>query len=219
MMKFRDILKSIYHSILQVRIIYKFLFISHFLFVFLHGQNDTLIVPLASIDSTIIQDVRYATKNNFTGKVLYPSAKVYLRKIVAEKLAKANEYLKENYHLRIKIYDGYRPLFIQKLMWKIVPDDRFVANPAKGSKHNRGAAVDITLINKEGEELDMGTPYDDFTEKANYFYQELSSNIKANRKLLRETMTQFGFIPMDGEWWHFDSQGWSKFSIQDTEIN
>ena len=197
---------------------YKFLFlllISSIVF----AQEDTLIVPLKSIDSTIVQDVRYATANNFTKQVLYPSAKVFLRRIAAENLAKANEFLKYNHNLRIKIYDGFRPLFVQKIMWQILPDDRFVADPAKGSRHNRGAAVDITLIDAGGTELDMGTPYDDFTERASFASKDVSDKAYKNRKLLRETMIQFGFVPMETEWWHFDFKDWNKFGILDTGIN
>jgi D-alanyl-D-alanine dipeptidase len=186
---------------------------------FVFAQEDTLIVALKSIDSTIVQDVRYATANNFTKQVLYPSAKVFLRKVAADNLAKANEFLKNNHNLRIKIFDGFRPLFVQKIMWQILPDDRFVADPAKGSRHNRGAAVDITLIDAEGKELDMGTPYDDFTERASFASKDVSEKAYANRKLLRETMIQFGFVPMETEWWHFDFKDWNKFGILDTGIN
>ncbi len=182
----------------------------------LPAQADTNIVSLKSIDSTIVQDVRYATTNNFTGKVLYPSAKVYIRKVVGDELARANEFLKSNYNLRIKIFDGFRPLFVQKIMWKILPDERYVANPAKGSRHNRGAAVDITLIDDKGTELEMGTPYDDFTELASFAAANISDAAKSNRKLLRDTMIKFGFIPLETEWWHFDFNGWNKFSILDT---
>lgn len=183
---------------------------------FSFAQTDSIIAPLKSIDSTIVQDVRYATTNNFTGKILYPSAKVFIRKVVGEKLAEANEFLKLHRNFRIKIFDGFRPLFVQKIMWEIVPDERYVANPAKGSRHNRGAAIDITLIDDKGNELDMGTPYDDFTERASFAATDITEDAKANRKLLRETMMKFSFLPMETEWWHFDFTGWEKFSIQDT---
>lgn len=182
------------------------------------AQVDTAIVYLGSIDSTIVMDVKYATTDNFVGKVLYSTNKVYLRKVVAEKLSEANSYLKENYNLSIKIFDGYRPLSVQKQMWEIYPDDRYVANPIKGSRHNRGAAVDITLIDSDGNELEMGTPYDDFTNKAHYAYQNLPKQVLENRKLLREVMDKFGFDPITSEWWHFDFRGWTKFPILDFQI-
>ena len=198
---------------------HKFFIIFLFSLISLKAQSDTLIVSLSSIDSTIETDVRYATTNNFTGQVLYPTDKVHLRKVVGEALSQAHKYLFTNYNLRIKVFDGYRPLSVQKLMWKIMPDDRYVANPATGSRHNRGAAVDLTLIDSTGTELDMGTEYDNFTEKAHYDYQNLSEEVKSNRKLLRETMVKFGFHPIKTEWWHFDFEGWKNFSILDFQIN
>ncbi len=195
------------------------LIISIFFFITLKAQSDTLIVPLASIDSTIATDVRYATTNNFTGQVLYPTDKIYIRKIVGEALAKVQAYLRDNFNLQIKVFDGYRPFSVQKKMWKIMPDDRYVANPAKGSRHNRGAAVDLTIIDSTGKELDMGTRYDNFTMKAHYDYSDLPDKVKENRKLLRDTMMKFGFTPIESEWWHFDFKGWKNFSILDYQIN
>lgn len=199
---------------------HKFQFLILFAFcINAYAQTDTSIVALTSIDSTIVQDVRYATANNFTKQVLYPTAKVFLRKIAAEHLAQANDFLKRSHNLSIKIFDGFRPLFVQKIMWQIMPDDRYVADPAKGSRHNRGAAVDITLIDADGNELDMGTPYDDFTERASFASKDVSEKAYANRKLLRETLIQFGFLPLETEWWHFDFKDWKNFGILDTGIN
>lgn len=197
---------------------YKFLFLL-LLSSLVFAQEDTVIVSLKSIDSTIVQDVRYATANNFTKQVLYPTAKVFLRKIAAEHLAQANEFLKKHHNVSIKIFDGFRPLFVQNIMWQILPDDRYVADPAKGSRHNRGAAVDITLIDAEGNELDMGTPYDDFTERASFASKDVSEKAYTNRKLLRDVMIQFGFLPLETEWWHFDFKNWKQFGILDTGIN
>lgn len=185
----------------------------------LFSQEDSLIIPLRSVDSTIVQDVRYATTNNFTGRVLYPSSIVFLRKVVADSLSKANEFFKKYYNYRIKIYDGYRPRKIQKIMWSIIPDEKFVANPAKGSRHNRGAAVDITLIDSLGNELDFGTGFDDFSEKASPFYMDFPQKILDNRKLLKDVMIKFGFIQLDSEWWHFDFKDWKNFSIPDDGSN
>lgn len=176
------------------------------------------LVNIQELDSTILLDVRYATENNFTGQKLYETNKVFLIKKVAESLVKAHKYLKEKYNLRLKIYDGYRPLSVQKKMWKIMPDEKYVANPAKGSRHNRGCAVDLTLVDSLGNELDMGTPYDDFTEKAHIDYVNLPDKILRNRKILQEAMTKFGFKPMRTEWWHFDYKDWEKYPILDVEI-
>jgi D-alanyl-D-alanine dipeptidase len=182
------------------------------------GQSADSLVWLRDIDSTILTDVRYATANNFTGKVLYKSDKIYLRKVVAESLSVAHKYLMRNYALRIKVFDGYRPHSIQKLMWEVMPDERYVANPAKGSRHNRGAAVDLTLVDVTGKEIDMGTPYDDFSEKSHIDYKQFSTNVLTYREILRSTMKKFGFEAMSYEWWHFDFKGWNNFPIIDIEI-
>lgn len=185
----------------------------------IYSQHDTAIVYLGNIDSTIVQDVKYATTDNFTGQILYPTDKVYIRKIVGESLARAHQYLIEAHKLRIKIFDGFRPHSVQKQMWKIMPDDRYVANPAKGSKHNRGAAVDITLIDSAGNELAMGTEYDNFTVRAHFDYAGITDEEKSNRRLLKSVMEKFGFKPITSEWWHFDYKGWKKFSIIDYKFN
>jgi D-alanyl-D-alanine dipeptidase len=195
--------------------------IVHLLLAFslVNGQSDTLIVPLLSIDSTIVTDVRYATTNNFTGKILYPTDKIYIRKVVGEALAKIQADLVTNYNYRLKVFDAYRPLSVQKKMWEILPDDNYVANPAKGSRHNRGAAVDVTIIDSLGNELDMGTEFDNFTEKAHFAYKNLPEKAIFNRTLLRNKMMEYGFNPITTEWWHFDFNGWKKFSILDVKID
>ena len=183
------------------------------------AQSDTSIVFLGDIDSTIITDVKYATTDNFTGKILYPTNKVYTRKIVGDKLKEINSFLKQNYNYRLKIFDAFRPLSVQKKMWEVYPDPNYVADPAKGSRHNRGAAVDLTIIDSTGIELDMGTQYDDFTEKAWHNYNDFSKEIIQNRKLLFKVMIKFGFLPLESEWWHYDYNGWEKFSIIDFKLD
>jgi D-alanyl-D-alanine dipeptidase len=194
-----------------------FVFLSITLATF--GQHDSSIVFLGDLDSSIVTDVRYATKDNFTGKVLYPTDKVYIRKIVGDALVKVQKELKQEYNYGLKIFDGFRPISVQKQMWEIFPDPNYVANPVTGSRHNRGAAVDLTIIDSLGTELNMGTDYDNFTEKAHYDYKNLSDNIKRNRKLLRDTMVKFGFEPLETEWWHFDFKGWKNYSIIDFDLN
>jgi len=193
----------------------KLLVLVLFLSYSFYGQKDTSLVWINSLDSTIVTDVRYATADNFTGQVLYSSSKVLLRAEAAKKIVEANARLLKEKGLRLKIYDGYRPLSVQKKMWVIMPDDRYVANPAKGSRHNRGCAVDLTIIDKDGNELPMGTAYDDFTEKAHFNYKGLSSEERANRDLLRSLMIESGFEPITSEWWHFDFKGWQGYSILD----
>ncbi|MBN2572206.1 MAG: M15 family metallopeptidase [Ignavibacteriales bacterium] len=195
-----------------------YLILKFFYSFIIFSQPDDSFVLLKDIDSTIVQDVRYATTNNFTGQILYPSAKVYLRKIVAVKLSEANQYLKTYHNLRIKIFDGYRPLSVQKRMWEILPNATYVADPKKGSKHNRGAAVDVTLIDSLDNELDMGTPFDDFTKKSRPSYTNLPEQVLKNRKLLSDTMKKFGFKPITSEWWHFDYKDWKKFPISDFPV-
>lgn len=178
-------------------------------------QSD--IVDLLSIDSTIVLDIRYATTNNFTNRVLYPSAKAKLRRVAAESLASVQHELK-TLHLGLKVFDGYRPLSIQKKLWEVVPDENFVANPKKGSKHNRGAAVDLTIIDSLGNEIEMPTAYDNFTEKASHEYMDCSNEALKNRALLKDVMMRHGFQPIKTEWWHYDFQGWNQFPIMDEPL-
>ncbi|NUN71153.1 MAG: D-alanyl-D-alanine dipeptidase [Bacteroidetes bacterium] len=172
------------------------------------------IVDLRSIDPTFVLDIRYATEDNFTKKVLYPVAAAKLRRVAAESLASAQRELR-SMGLGLKIFDGYRPLSIQWKLWEIVPDPDFVADPRKGSKHNRGAAVDLTIVDSLGNELEMPTGYDDFTERASHEYTALSEQVLANRALLLDVMTRHGFRPIKSEWWHYDFNGWEQFPLMD----
>lgn len=162
---------------------------------------DTSWVELLQLDSTFILDVKYATKDNFTGEILYDCGKVYLRKKVAEDLVKAHREIKAKGY-RMKIFDGYRPLSVQWRMWKKTPDKNYVADPRKGSMHNRGCAVDLTLTDAQGNELDMGTPYDFFGKEAHLDFPH-DKRILANRQLLQEVMKKHNFRPIKTEWWHF----------------
>ncbi len=175
------------------------------------------IVDVTSLDSTFAVDIRYATENNFTKTKLYPVAKAKLRREAAESLASVNRELK-THGLKLKIYDAYRPLSIQWKLWKVVPNPDFVADPRKGSRHNRGAAVDVTIVDSLGHEIEMPTSYDDFTEKAAQEYMNLSKEILENRELLRNVMMRHGFLPLNTEWWHFDFQGWNRFDILDEPL-
>ncbi|HLP28168.1 MAG TPA: D-alanyl-D-alanine dipeptidase [Candidatus Didemnitutus sp.] len=174
--------------------------------------RDTVLVPLNSVIPNLLTDVRYATKDNFTGRVLYTTDTLYARHVVAESLALAQGYARER-GLQLKVYDAYRPLSIQRLMWSIVPDERYVADPAKGSRHNRGCALDLTLCDSTGKELEMGTGYDEFTERAAATYMDLPETVLANRQLLQKIMSDAGFDVLPSEWWHFDLRGWERFAI------
>jgi D-alanyl-D-alanine dipeptidase len=192
-------------------------FLSFLLFVAVAPQSPSDIVDLRSVDSTFVLDIRYATSNNFTKQVLYPIARAKLRRAAAESLAAVQRELKP-LGLRLKIYDGYRPLSIQWKLWHVVPNPDYVADPRKGSRHNRGAAVDLTIIDSLGRELEMPTPYDDFTEKAWQGYDSLPVNVIRNREFLKQIMSRHGFIPLKSEWWHFDFQGWERYDIMDEPL-
>jgi D-alanyl-D-alanine dipeptidase len=161
-------------------------------------------VELQSLIPFIKYDIRYATTNNFTNQKLYSSGKTaFLRLPVANALlAIQNEMVKLNYS--IKIFDAYRPYRVTKKMWELIKDEKYVANPAKGSGHNRGLSVDLTIIDKRtGQELDMGTGYDNFTDTAHHGFTRLSNTVLQNRQLLKNTMEKWGFKALETEWWHY----------------
>jgi len=164
------------------------------------------LVELVKAIPDIVLDIRYATPNNFTGKAVYPVARCFLVKDAAQALAGVQADLKKlGYGL--KVFDGYRPLSVQKIFWSIVPDPRFVADPAVGSRHNRGYAVDLSLVDASGHEVLMPTPFDDFTERAARAFMDLPKEALAHRALLEAVMSCHGFIPLPSEWWHFDYHG------------
>jgi len=165
-------------------------------------QAQVQLVDVKKIIPDIILDIRYATANNFTGQVLYPSAECFLLEEVALALKEVQSDLKKQGY-RLKVYDGYRPLSVQWKMWKVVPDPDFVADPRKGSYHNRGCAVDAGLVDMEGREVEMPTGFDDFTERANPKYQDLPPAVKEHRRILTEMMKKYGFYQGTTEWWHF----------------
>ncbi len=174
-------------------------------------------VEVTSVDSTIVIDLRYATPDNFTGQVLYATSRCFLRKSVAERLARVQKKLRRQ-GLGLKIWDGYRPLSVQKKMWAIVPDSRYVANPKHGSRHNRGAAVDVTLVDSTGRELHMPTGFDDFTPRAHRDWAGDDTLAIHNRQILEKAMTSEGFIPLSTEWWHFDAPNWKSYPIENISI-
>lgn len=176
------------------------------------------LVNIKDIDSSIVVDLKYSTEDNFLHKNLYGDLKnCYLQKEIAEKLANAQKKLKEKYPFySIILFDGVRPLSIQKTMWDElqVPEnqkDKYVSDPEVGSLHNYGCAVDVSIVNEEGWQMDMGTPYDYFGELGHPIAEDrmikegkLSWRQFENRKLLRDIMTQSGFTIISTEWWHFN---------------
>ncbi|MBI2812356.1 MAG: D-alanyl-D-alanine dipeptidase [Candidatus Melainabacteria bacterium] len=177
-------------------------------------ENDTDFVDIQTVNPRILIDIRYATANNFVGRAVYSSAKCFLRRKVAKKLDLIQKKL-EKIGLGLKVWDGYRPFSVQKIFWEILPDPRYVAPPNEGSRHNRGAAVDLTLVDKEGKELKMPTEFDDFSEKAHSHYDRLPKEVIHNRTLLHNIMREHGLIPFVTEWWHFDDEEGEKFPIED----
>lgn len=160
-------------------------------------------------------DIRYATEDNFMNQRLYPVAAAWLRKPAAEALAAAEGEL-AGQGLGLKIFDAYRPYSVTRLMWERIGDPDYVADPARGSRHNRGAAVDLTLIDLDtGDELAMPTGYDDFTPRAHHDFDDLDAEVEENRRILRETMERHGYVALPSEWWHYDFRGWEQFDLLD----
>lgn len=165
--------------------------------------DDTTFVNLKEYSQDFIYDMKYATEDNFLKAKVYDCAECYLRLKTVKALVEANKsFMAQGY--RIKLYDCYRPLEIQKRMWKIVSNPKYVADPAKGSIHNRGGAVDLTLVDSDGKELDMGTAFDHFGIEASHDYQKLDIKVIQNRKMLKETMQKHNFKMFESEWWHYN---------------
>lgn len=170
------------------------------------SDSDQQLVNLQKYIPGIRLDIQYATKNNFTHQQLYRQPKAYLRLPAAKALEAVQEDLKKR-GLGIMIFDAYRPYSVTEKMWQIVPDDRYAADPHHGSNHNRGIAVDLTLINmSNGDTLSMPTGFDNFTNKAHQDYNQLDSSVVAHRALLKNVMEVHGFKPLSTEWWHFTYQ-------------
>ena len=153
--------------------------------------------------SGIILDIRYAGTNNFTGQIIYPCAACYLRPILADKLLEINNKLHDDLRWTLKVFDCYRPASAQQKLWDIVPNPNYVTPPEKGSMHNRGMAVDLTLVDEWGKERDMGTHFDYFGVESHTGYLGLSDEILGNRRVLQHYMMEAGFQPIRTEWWHF----------------
>ncbi len=178
------------------------------------GLADTTFVRLADFSKDFAYDMRYATTNNFLKAQVYDCAECYTRVKTAKALLKANKVFMEQGY-RIKFFDCYRPNSVQHKMWKIVPNPQYVADPVKGSIHNKGGAVDITLVSLEGKELDMGTDFDFFGKRAYHDNTDLPAQVLQNRKLLKETMEQHGFWSIRTEWWHYNLAAASNDKVDD----
>lgn len=177
-------------------------------------KNKQLIEIKKSIPD-IKLDIRYAGKNNFAKQAVYKQARAFARLPVVEALKNVQIELKKSGY-GLKIFDGYRPYSVTVKFFAIASDKSFVANPKDGSRHNRGCAIDLTLIDlKTGKELEMPTPYDSFAAEAASDFMNLPANVIQNRELLRNTMEKHGFRVLNNEWWHFDFIGWKNYELMD----
>lgn len=181
-------------------------------------QSNPSLKNVKDLAPGLMVEMRYATVDNFTKTKLYPVAdECLLCQPAAERLARVQKKL-ETKGLGLKVWDCYRPVSVQKKLWAIVPDPRYVADPKTGSRHNRGASVDLTLVDKQGRELEMPTAFDEFSEKAHRNFMDLPADALKNRALLQEAMEAEGFLPLSTEWWHFDSPEWQDYALRDEPL-
>lgn len=183
----------------------------------LKAQN-TPLVKLDTLKDGFSYDIRYATSNNFLEEAFYECATCYLRTEVAQALREANHYFCEQGY-KILLYDCYRPVSAQKKMWAVYPNPQYVANPyGSGSIHNRGAAVDLTLVKLDGTPVNMGTDYDFFGKEAHIDNKDLPDEVLKNRKILQTGMRLFGFETIRTEWWHFNYKKNYSYPIIDFDF-
>ena len=181
-------------------------------------------VDIRSIDPEILLDMRYAGENNFAKRIVYPKARCLLRAPVAAALGRVQARLRAQ-GLQLLLWDCYRPFHVQEEFWKLVPDSKYVAKPTRrngepwrGSKHNRGAAVDLSLADASGTQLVMPTDHDDFSERAHRDAIDIPKAAIRNAKRLDEAMRLEGFQGIETEWWHFDHAGWKDYELSDQSL-
>lgn len=188
-----------------------------------HEQGDFRpadLVELTSLDPTIKLDIRYATSRNFLGTPLYSQARAFLQRPAAEALVRVQRSLASE-GFGLLVHDAYRPWYVTKIFWDATPPDKhhFVANPATGSRHNRGCAVDLTLIDlKTGKPTLMPSLYDEMSERAYPTYTGGTDSARHLRDLLRQHMEAEGFAVYEFEWWHFDYRDWKAYAIQNARF-
>jgi D-alanyl-D-alanine dipeptidase len=176
------------------------------------------LIDLEKFIPGVILDIRYATTNNFTKQKIYNQAKAYARKPVAEALKKAQQELQLK-GLGIKIFDAYRPYRATVKFYETYPDTTYVASPYRGSRHNRGCAIDMTIVKlNTGEELKMPTGYDSFQKAAWPSTPVKDPLVKRNRDLIIAVMKKYGFRVNSSEWWHFDFMGWKNYEVLDIDF-
>jgi len=170
------------------------------------------LVDLVQVVPELQVELRFATERQFLKKAVYPFHRAWAQPALAQRLQKAQAWLKPKGY-RLKIWDAYRPMAFQELFWQKIKNENFISHPRKGGRHTRGTAVDLTLVDAQGQELEMPTPYTEFSQRAFRDYQKLPSKARANRSLLEQAMKQGGLEPLPTEWWHFDLPGWRKFPV------
>ena len=176
-------------------------------------------IEIKTLIPKVIYDLRYATNNNFTHTKLYKNGNsTFLRLSVTRALRGVqNELIEKGYGL--KIFDAYRPYAVTKKMWDLIHDDRYVSDPSKGSGHNRGLAIDLTIIRLiDSSELDMGTGFDNFTDSAHHTFKNLDSTVLQNRSLLKQTMEKYGFKAFETEWWHYSWPNDRNYAVLDIDF-
>ncbi len=179
------------------------------------------LVELVKLDPTIKLDIRYATKNNFVGKPVYKQARAFLQRPAADALVRAHRSLRQQGY-GLVIFDGYRPWAVTKAFWDSTPADQkiFVADPAKGSRHNRGSAVDLSLFDlKTGKLVKMPGEYDEMNERSHINYECAPPEAKRLREMLRAAMEAEGFAVYEPEWWHYDFKDWKEYPILDIKFS
>jgi zinc D-Ala-D-Ala dipeptidase len=184
----------------------------------LSPQDPKRLLELVKLDPAIKLDMRYATTNNFTGRVLYSEARAFLTAPAAQAVARASKAAQAD-GFGLTIFDAYRPWRVTKQLWDATPagpKKNYVANPKRGSKHNRGCAIDLSLHDlKTGTLIEMPSEFDDFSEKAHRDYMAASPAAIANRTRLQHYLETEGFVGLSNEWWHFDFTGWEQYPVMD----
>ncbi len=178
---------------------------------------DDPLVDLASVDPRLVLHLSYGTEDNFVGEVLYPEPRALLRASAAARLVEVLDRL-EPRGLGLLVYDAYRPHAVQRRMWELLPNPDYVADPARGSRHNRGMAVDVGLCDGAGTPLEMPTAHDAFEPAAAADAVLPWGTARRNRDLLIEAMAASGFKVLRSEWWHFDAEGWEGRALLDVPI-
>lgn len=175
------------------------------------------LVDLAELDPDLVLDMRYARTDNFLGRAVYAEPRCLLVPDAARRLLAAERTLRDQGY-RLVVWDCYRPLSVQREMWSILPDPTYVADPAKGSRHNRGAAVDVGLLRADGRPVPLPTAHDDFTPRAHRDATDLPAEAIASRERLERAMVEAGWSPLPSEWWHFDAEGWEQHPVRDDPL-